>query len=95
MFEDAELAHERRGAPFTFNVDAFVQAVQTLRTTPVTCPDEAETMIRLPSFDHALQDPIKDDVCIPSRTRLVIVEGNYTLLDDEPWRLISGMVHDR
>ena len=66
-----------------------------LKSTPVTTSDEPEIIIHAPSFDHALKDPVLDDLAISSRTRLIIVEGNYTLLDAEPWREISRLVDER
>ena len=38
-----------------------------------------------------MQDAIK----IYSRTRLVIVEGNYTLLKQDPWDQIAEMCDER
>ena len=66
-----------------------------LKSTPVTTPDEAELIIHAPSFDHARKDPIVDDLAVSSRSRIIIVEGNYTLLDMEPWRHIADMVDER
>ena len=61
----------------------------------MTTPEEPEIIIHAPSFDHALKDPVLDDLEISSRTRLIIVEGNYTLLNAEPWREISDLVDER
>ncbi|KAF2027453.1 P-loop containing nucleoside triphosphate hydrolase protein [Setomelanomma holmii] len=88
-FEDADNAFRRRGAPFTFDVEAFGKLVVALKTTPVTTHTEPDTFIAAPSFDHALKDPVDNSILISSRTRLVIVEGNYTLLDQDPWRKIA------
>lgn len=62
---------------------------------PVTATSEPEITVHCPSFDHAKQDPIADDIKISSKHRIVIVEGNYTLLDESPWNAISEIVHDR
>ena len=48
-----------------------------------------------PSFDHAVQDPIEDDIAISSRNRVVIIEGNYTLMNQKPWREISEICDQR
>lgn len=89
------MAFRRRGAPFTFDAAGFLKLVRRLRDTPVTECDELEIMIRAPSFDHALKDPVEDAIVVSSQTKLVIVEGNYTLLDEEPWAGISELVDDR
>ncbi|KAF4119863.1 ArgK protein [Geosmithia morbida] len=94
-FDDPDYAFHRRGAPFTFDVEAFISLVMRLRDTPVTDCDEPEVVITAPSFDHAIGDPIPDAISISSRCRVVIVEGNYTLLDQDPWRRIAEVVDDK
>lgn len=66
-----------------------------LGSMAVTEGDEPECMVLLPSFDHAVKDPVLDDISISSRTRVVIVEGNYTLLDRKPWNQIAEVCHER
>lgn len=94
-FENPERAFRRRGAPFTYDVDAFVKLVMTLRASPVTAPDELRPMFRVPSFDHSIQDPVHDDICVSSSDRIVILEGNYLLLDEEPWNVITKLVDEK
>lgn len=92
---DPDLAFQRRGAPFTFDAAGVVQLVGLLKSMPVTTATEPEIVARAPSFDHAIKDPIVDDLTISSRTRVVIVEGNYTLLDVAPWSEIAAVVDER
>jgi pantothenate kinase len=66
----------------------------TLSKTPVTTGTEAEVVTQVPSFNHAKKDPEADDIQITSKSRVVIVEGNYTLLNKAPWDAISRMVED-
>ncbi|KAF2851491.1 phosphoribulokinase/uridine kinase [Plenodomus tracheiphilus IPT5] len=94
-FKDPALAFRRRGAPFTFDAEGCVNLVKTLKSTSVTASNETEVKIFAPSFDHALKDPIPDDICVSSRTRLVIIEGNYTLLKQSPWDQIAGYCDER
>ena len=89
------MAFRRRGAPFTFDADAFLKLVVALRNTPVTRHEEPGLSIRAPSFDHALKDPVADGIEIPSTTKVVIIEGNYTLLDEAPWNKIAQLVDER
>ncbi|KAK5725115.1 hypothetical protein LTR17_013228 [Elasticomyces elasticus] len=53
-FDDPATAFRRRGAPYTFDARAFVDAVRALRAVPVMGLDDPLTEIRIPSFDHAL-----------------------------------------
>lgn len=79
-FEDAPEAFRRRGAPFTFDSARFVRDIQRVR--------DGDT-IRVPLFDHSKKDPVEDDIEIAASTRVVLVEGNYVGLAEEPWAHIS------
>jgi pantothenate kinase len=85
----------RRGAPFTFDAEAFVQLVKDIKDMPVTADGEAERFLHAPSFDHAVKDPVQDAISISSRSRLIIVEGNYTLLNQSPWNDVSEIWEER
>ena len=58
---DPSTAHARRGAAFTFDASSFLKLVQALRE-PLA--PESKTLFA-PSFDHAVKDPVQDDVPIP------------------------------
>ncbi|KAH6867351.1 phosphoribulokinase/uridine kinase [Thelonectria olida] len=94
-FDDPAQAFRRRGAPFTFDADGLLELVVLLKTTPVTARGEPQIIIKAPSFDHAIKDPVADAITISSQAKVVIIEGNYTLLDEEPWSSISGLVDDK
>lgn len=80
----------RRGAPHTFDAAAVVALVERLR---MSCyrpmPD-----ITAPSFDHAIKDPVEEDVVIARSTNIILIEGNYLLLKDEPWCKIKELVNE-
>ena len=74
---DPAEANRRRGAPFTFNASKFVNDLALARQSGSGV---------FPSFQHGVGDPIENDIQLDvKKHRLVIVEGNYLLLDDEPW----------
>lgn len=81
---DPKEAHARRGAPWTFDAAKFVEAVRRVRQA-----GEQEVVL-VPSFDHGVGDPVEDDIAIPPEAAVVLVEGNYVLLDDEPWRQLRA-----
>lgn len=66
-----------KGAPETFAAAAFVDLVGVLR--------DSESDHRCPSFDRGLDEPVADEVRVGREDRIVIVEGNYLLLDQPPW----------
>lgn len=79
-FEDPGEAKRRRGAPFTFNVDKFLAAIDRLQC--------GET-VWVPLFDHSVKDPVEDDIEISADVQVVLLEGNYVGLKDKPWDHIA------
>jgi pantothenate kinase len=88
-FPDPVTAHFRRGAEFTFDGAAFLALVKRLRA-PIT-PDTRA--ILAPSFDHAVKDPVADDIAISPTHRIIVIEGNYVCLSRRPW-LDAGRLMD-
>lgn len=83
-------AYARRGAAWTFDAHGVV----TLATLLQKSKQNPEQVIYAPSFDHVLKDPQMDGVMISSEVSIVILEGNWLLLDEQPWSAISGLVDD-
>ncbi|KAI1757671.1 P-loop containing nucleoside triphosphate hydrolase protein [Xylaria castorea] len=84
-------AHARRGAPWTFDAGGVVGLLKTLSASRVAV--EPVTILA-PSFDHRLKDPVAEAIRIEPETEIVIVEGNWLLLDREPWKQIPDYVDD-
>jgi pantothenate kinase len=78
-FPDPDEARRRRGAPWTFDADAFVAAVAEARAN-------RDAVARVPEFDHEVHDPEPGKIAIEPTHKIVLVEGNYLLLNDLPWR---------
>ncbi|KAH8685631.1 P-loop containing nucleoside triphosphate hydrolase protein [Tricladium varicosporioides] len=87
---DPILAHNRRGAAFTFDGSAFLSLVKTIRIplSPTSLP------LYAPSFDHAIKDPVPNDIPILPTSRVIVFEGNYLSLDKEPWREAAGLMDE-
>ncbi|KAK8092277.1 uncharacterized protein PG998_015109 [Apiospora kogelbergensis] len=94
-FSDPEMAFRRRGAPFTFDAEGLLDLMTALKAGPLTGPDADEHIFTAPSFDHAVQDPVADDIRISSRSKMVIIEGNYTLLNEHPWNKMAELVDEK
>ncbi|OEL31185.1 putative uridine kinase [Dichanthelium oligosanthes] len=84
--EDPKEAHARRGAPWTFNPSLFLKCLQTLRT---------EGSVYAPSFDHGVGDPVENDIFVKPQHKIVIVEGNYLLLEEDAWREIRDLFDEK
>ncbi|KAF1835118.1 P-loop containing nucleoside triphosphate hydrolase protein [Decorospora gaudefroyi] len=87
---DPDSAHARRGAAFTFDGESFLSLVKQLRD-PI-CPESAT--LYAPSFDHAIKDPVKNDIAISPSVRIVIFEGNYCSLNKEPWNRAAKLMDE-
>jgi len=84
LFESPAEAHKRRGAPFTFDAERFISVLSKIRLAkePVVAPD----------FDHRKKDPREDAICIDEQAEVVIVEGNYLLLEEHPWNKVRPLL---
>lgn len=80
---DDSLLHARgwrsqKGAPHTFDVDGLDAMLKRLGT--------GDRPVAVPVFDRALEISRAGARIISETVRLVIVEGNYLLLQDPAWR---------
>ncbi|KAE8409744.1 P-loop containing nucleoside triphosphate hydrolase protein [Aspergillus pseudonomiae] len=87
-----EEAYIRRGAPWTFDAARFVAFVHQLRQWTDTFSDET---IYAPAFHHETKDPVEDGIMISGDASILIIEGNYLLLDEPEWRDIARLVDYR
>ncbi|RME18877.1 MAG: nucleoside triphosphate hydrolase [Alphaproteobacteria bacterium] len=71
----------RKGAPETFDFAGFASAIARLR-------DGGELIV--PVFDRSREMAIAGARAIGPEVRTVVVEGNYLLLDEEPWRALAA-----
>jgi pantothenate kinase len=89
---EAEMAHARRGAAFTFDGEAYLRLVRTLRQQePI---DDKTPTVHAPSFDHAVKDPVENDIPLRPYHRVLVFEGNYVALDKAPWREAASMMDE-
>ena len=83
-------AHARRGAAFTFDGESFLALVQQLRE-PLTASSKT---LYAPSFDHAVKDPVMDDLPILPTARIIVFEGNYLSLNKHPWNAAARLMDE-
>jgi pantothenate kinase len=79
-YDDAVLlargARDRKGAPDTFDVQGFIHLLRRLRS---------EDEVAIPLFDRALEISRAGADIVTASDQILIVEGNYLLLNDAPW----------
>ena len=72
------------GAPDTFDIDAFVATLERLA--------DVASVVRLPGFDRAIEEPVPDAIEVPAGSGFVIVEGNYLLHDRDGWERVRPLL---
>ena len=82
LLRDMEML-KRKGAPQTFDVGGLKHMLNRLRLN-------AEPQIAVPVFDRDLEISRAGARLIPASIEIVIVEGNYLLVDAEPWNDLHG-----
>ena len=74
----------RKGAPHTFDVDGFHAMLTRLAV------DDGHNVV-VPVFDRSLEIARAGARVIEARTRLILVEGNYLLLDRPGWDQLAPL----
>ncbi|UUP17658.1 nucleoside/nucleotide kinase family protein [Nitratireductor thuwali] len=86
-YDDAVLAEKglssRKGAPETFDFAGLRTLLRRLR--------EESGEVAIPLFDRSMELSRAAAAIVDGDTRIVLVEGNYLLLDEEPWRGLADM----
>jgi pantothenate kinase len=75
----------RKGAPETFDPWGYAALLARIR-------EHADHIVMAPAFERQLEQPIAGAIAIP-RSELVVTEGNYLLLDSEPWQAVRDQLH--
>ena len=74
---------ERKGAPETFDFDGFYSLINRLKT--------GQNRVFYPIFDRGLDKAIAGSGVVAAGDNVVLVEGNYLLLNEAPWSSLRGM----
>ena len=80
------LAH-RKGAPETFDVDGYLDALQRVHAR--------DHDVLVPRFHRAIEEPVAGAIRIATTAELVITEGNYLLLPMGRWGEVAALLDDR
>jgi pantothenate kinase len=79
--------HRRKGAPDTFDAHGYLALLHRLRA------DEPST-VYAPAFERDLEQPLAGAIPVAPAARLVLTEGNYLLLDADPWPAVAGALDE-
>ncbi|KAH7259406.1 P-loop containing nucleoside triphosphate hydrolase protein [Fusarium redolens] len=83
-------AHARRGAHWTFDGKAVVEMIKQLHASR----ERPFTTLYVPSFDHEIKDPVPGAIEITPDIKIVLVEGNWLLYNQQPWNEIANYADD-
>ncbi len=85
-YDDAVLAargaRDRKGAPDTFDAPGFFHLLRRLRV---------EDEVAIPLFDRDLEISRAGADIVTSTDRMLVVEGNYLLLNEAPWHQAAAL----
>lgn len=73
----------RKGAPETFDFAGFETLLRRIRA--------GEPDIAIPVFDRSMELSRAAAEIVGADTRFILVEGNYLLLDEEPWTRLAPL----
>ena len=79
---------DRKGAPDTFDAAGYAAL---LRRLLAQADDE---VVYAPEFRREIEEPVANAIPVFARTQLVITEGNYLLLAEEPWAQVQGLLDE-
>lgn len=73
----------QKGAPHTFDVGGFIHTLKRLKTN-------LEELIAVPVFDREIEISRAGARVILQDVRIILVEGNYLLLEEPPWDQLAS-----
>jgi pantothenate kinase len=86
-YDDAVLERRglraRKGAPETFDFAGFEALLKRIRA--------GEPDIAIPVFDRTIELSRAAAEIVSADTKFILVEGNYLLLDEEPWSRLAPL----
>jgi len=86
VLEERKLRH-LKGIPETFDAAAFLDLLKRLKTSP---PAD----IGCPLFDRSIEASIENGIVVKPVHKLIVIEGNYLLLDVAPWNEVRDILDE-
>lgn len=78
---------ELKGIPDSFNAGGFVELLTGLR-------EQTDRTIGCPAFDREVEEPAENAILVKPQHKILIVEGNYLLLQSQPWNLVKPLLDE-
>lgn len=78
---------DRKGAIDTFDGWGFLALLHRVH-------DEADRTVFAPSYRREVGEPVAAEIAVEPHHRVVVVEGNYLLVDEDPWARVRAVLDD-
>ena len=73
-----------KGIPDSFDAEALIHCLQKIR--------QNDASVACPAFDRAIEEPSPGAIVVEKTDTIVIIEGNYLLLEKPPWDQIKALL---
>ena len=80
---EAKGLRARKGAPETFDFDGYEALIKRLKA--------GDGDVAIPVFDRSVELSRAAAAIVPVTAKFVLTEGNYLLLDEEPWSRLAPL----
>jgi pantothenate kinase len=80
---EAKGLRARKGAPETFDFDGYEALIKRLKA--------GDGDVAIPVFDRSIELSRAAAAIVPVTAKFVLTEGNYLLLDEEPWSRLAPL----
>lgn len=78
---------DRKGASETFDGHGYLALLDRLRA-------ETDHTVYAPGFERDLEQPLAAALAVEPQVRLVVTEGNYLLLEEQPWAAVRDRLDE-
>lgn len=78
-----------KGAPETFDASGYAELLRRVRVQR-----EGAATIWAPHFDRSIENAIAGSIGVAPEHQLIVTEGNYLLLGDDPWPTARSYVDE-
>jgi len=78
---------DRKGAIETFDGWGFAGLLERVRA-------ETDHVVYAPGFERSVDEPVAAEIAIEPSARVVVVEGNYLLVDEGPWQQVGELLDE-
>jgi pantothenate kinase len=79
---------QRKGAPDTFDAAGYVNLLRRIQT------QRGDEVVYAPEYRREVEEAIAGAIAVLPQTQLIITEGNYLLLEDDPWCQLSEVLDE-